>query len=62
MDVNLDPKETELLTRVLHRYLEDLHREIAHTDSRPFKAGLKADAALMEGIVGKLKAPAAMGI
>jgi len=61
MDVNLDAKEMELLTRVLHRYLDDLQREIAHTDRRHFKAGLKADEALMQGLIGKLKVPAAMG-
>jgi len=62
MDVYLDAKEMELLQRVLNRYLEDLQREIQHTDRRSFKAGLKADEALMQGILGKLKSPAAMGI
>lgn len=62
MDINMDAKEMELLTRVLGRYLEDLRREIHHTDNRAFKTGLKADEALMEGILGKLRAPAAMGI
>ncbi|MDP1831315.1 MAG: hypothetical protein Q8K67_04600 [Geothrix sp.] len=62
MDVNLDAKEMELLMRVLERYLEDLHREIHHTDSRHFKAGLRVDEALMQSVLGKLRAPAAMGI
>ena len=62
MDVYLDTKEMELLQRILGRYLEDLQREINHTDSRHFKAGLKVDEALMQGILGKLKSPAAMGI
>lgn len=62
MDINMDAKEMEFLMRVLGRYLEDLHREIHHTDNRAFKSGLKADEALMEGILGKLRAPAAMGI
>ena len=62
MDINMDAKEMEFLMRVLGRYLEDLRREIHHTDNRAFKSGLKADEALMEGILGKLRAPAAMGI
>ncbi len=62
MDVNMDAREMELLMRVLDRYLEDLRREIHHTDTRAFKMGLKADEALMESILGKLRAPAAMGI
>jgi len=62
MDVYLDSKETELLLRMLEHRLEELRREIHHTDSRSFKTGLKADEALMERVLGKLKVPAAMGI
>ncbi len=62
MDVYLDTKEAELLMGILEHRLEDLRREIHHTDSRSFKAGLKADEVLLEGILGKLKAPMAMGI
>lgn len=62
MDLYLDAKETQLLLGLLERDLEELHREINHTDNRSFKADLKADEALMQGILGKLKTPMAMGI
>lgn len=62
MDVYLDAKEMHLLTGILEHRLEDLRREIHHTDSRPFKAQLKADEAVMETILNKLKTPAAMGM
>ena len=62
MDLYLNPKETELLESLLERYLEDIRREIHHTDSRSFKADLKSDEALLRGIQGKLKVPAPMGI
>jgi metal-dependent HD superfamily phosphatase/phosphodiesterase len=62
MDLYLNVKETELLTRLLERYLEDIRREIHHTDRAVFKAALKADEALMREILGKLKTPATMGI
>ncbi len=62
MDVYLDTKEVELLMDVLEYRLEDLRREINHTDSRSFKAELKTDEALLQGIQTKLKTPAAMGI
>jgi hypothetical protein len=48
--------------RLLDRSLEDIQREINHTDHAAFKAGLKVDQNLMHGILAKLKAPAAMGI
>ena len=62
MDIFLDPMETELLMSILEHRLEELHREIHHTDSRPFKAKLKVDESLMLGVLGKLKMPAPMGI
>jgi hypothetical protein len=62
MDIFLDPKETELLMSILEHRLEELHREIHHTDSRTFKTKLKGDEALMQGILGKLTMPALMGI
>jgi len=62
MDLYLDAKQTELLTSVLERHLEELRREIHHTDSRSFRAGLKADESLLQGLLDKLKAPAPMGI
>ncbi len=62
MDLYLDAKETELLTGILERYLEDIRREIHHTDRAQFKAALKSDEALMRTLLGRLRAPVAMGI
>jgi len=62
MDFDLTSRESELLLRLLEYRLGELRREIHHTDSRAFKAGLKADEALIEGLLAKLKTPAAMGM
>jgi len=62
MDVDLDTKEMELLMGILEHRLEDLRREIHHTDSRAFKAELKTNEAILKGVLTKLKTPAAMGI
>jgi hypothetical protein len=62
MDLYLDTKETELLAGLLERYLEEIRREIHHTDRAALRAELKADESLMRRILGKLKEPAAMGI
>jgi hypothetical protein len=62
MDLYLDAKETELLSGLLERYLEDIRREIHHTDRAQFKAALKSDEALMRKLLEKLKVPVPMGI
>lgn len=62
MDVYFDPKEMDRLTNILEHRLEDLRREIHHTDSRAYKAELREDEVLTRGMLVKLKAPAAMGI
>lgn len=62
MDVYLDTKEMDLLMGLLQQRLDDLHREIHHTDSRAFKAALREDEAILQGLQVKLKTPAAMGI
>lgn len=62
MDVYFDSKEMDLLMGILDHRLEDLRREIHHTDSRAFRAELKEDEALIRGLLVKLKAPAPMGI
>ena len=62
MDLYLDSRETELLTIILEHRLAEFPRAIHHTDSRTFKAELKADELLLQNILAKLNAPAAMGI
>lgn len=62
MDLYLDARETELLIAVLEAHLEDLHREIHHTDTRAFKAELKTQEFLLQGLLARLKTPVAIGI
>lgn len=62
MDLYLDAKEAALVQRILVRRLEDLRREIHHTDSRSFRADLKAEESLLYALLDKLKVPSAMGI
>ncbi len=62
MDLTLNGKETEFLMRLLQRSQEDLRREIHHTDNRAFKAALKADEALAQQLLERLKVPSVMGI
>ncbi|MEI6592972.1 MAG: hypothetical protein WCL47_07005 [Holophagaceae bacterium] len=62
MDLYLDAKEATLVQRILVHRLEDLRREIHHTDSRSFRADLKAEESLLYALLDKLKVPSAMGI
>ena len=62
MDLYLEHRELELLQHLLVQRLEDLQRAIHHTDSRSFRTELKADEALLRGILAKVQAPARMGM
>ncbi len=62
MDLCLDTTEAQLLARVLRHRLEELRREIHHTDRAAFKAAMKADETVLEGLLERLKLPAEMGI
>ena len=62
MDLYLDAKESAMVQRLLEHRLEDLHHEIHHTDHRAFKAELKAEEVLLQHVLDRLKAPAAIGI
>ena len=57
MEFTLNPQEAELLGRLLERALTDLVREIQHTDRGAFKAALKADEAVLQGIIDRLRLP-----
>lgn len=62
MELDLDAKEMEFLTRTLQHRLDDLQREISHTDRAAFKTILKADEMTLRALLAKLKSPIAMGI
>ena len=62
MDLYLESKESELLQRLLAHRLEELHREIHHTDRRAFKAELKAEESVLDHLLQKVRMPSAIGI
>lgn len=55
VNLELSPDEAAMLRDVLKSYLSDLHTEIAHTDSRDFRAGLKKVEAFLKAQVERLE-------
>ena len=62
MDLVLDAKEMELLRRVLQHTLEDLRREIHHTDSRAFRSGLRSEETAIHRLLDRMKDHAVVGL
>lgn len=62
MDLVLDAKETELLRRVLQHTLEELRREIHHTDSRAFRSNLRNEETALHRLLDRLKDQAVVGL
>jgi hypothetical protein len=56
VDVALTSEESSALRTALHSYLSDLQMEIANTDDRHYRDGLKEERVALEGIVAKLEA------
>lgn len=56
MDVALTEEESAALQKALHSYLSDLRSEIADTDNRQFRDGLKHEREVLEAVVAKLDA------
>jgi uncharacterized small protein (DUF1192 family) len=54
--INLTIKEEEEMLRILERYLPDLEREMADTDSKKFLHELEERAAIMRDLIKRLKA------
>jgi len=53
--INLTPNEEEELLRILERYLPDLEREMADTDSKKFLHALEERATIMRDLIKRLK-------
>ena len=53
--INLTPKEEEDLLRILERYLPDLEREMADTDSKKFLHALEERSVIMKDLIKRLK-------
>lgn len=59
MELRLTEPETELLKEILHADLSDLLMEIARTDIRAMREGLKKRETLLRGILDRIEAPVA---
>lgn len=55
MDVELTEEESSALRNALRSYLSDLQMEIADTDDRRFKDGLKHERTVLEATMEKLE-------
>jgi hypothetical protein len=55
MELPLQPAEASLLHRVLTSYLSDLRMEISNTEQYEFREELKADEALIKGLIARLE-------
>lgn len=54
MHLDLDPREVRTLEDLVSRRLEDIQRELHHTDSRAFRTKLKAESERLEDLLGRL--------
>jgi hypothetical protein len=52
--LELTPEEVGTLRQVLESYLSDLHREIAGTDNRAYRADLKKTEAFLRDLLQRL--------
>ena len=57
MELRLTESETTLLKETLQADLSDLLMEIARTDNRAMREGLKSREALLRGILDRLEVP-----
>jgi hypothetical protein len=58
MELTLSVEEQELLSNILERFHRELLNEIAHTDNREFKQGLRKDEKLLVSLIGRLRGTA----
>lgn len=56
MNIDLDPRETDLLRQILANYLSDLRMEISDTDRAELREALKRDEATITRLIGRLGA------
>ncbi len=58
MDLSLDTPETQLLQRVLQRFLMNLREEIADTDKLDWRQSMHEDEERIKSILERLATPA----
>ena len=54
MTFTLSDEEHEVLAHALAHYVEELRREIHHTDDHAFKGRLQRQAQVLQGLVSRL--------
>jgi len=54
MELTLNAEERELLLSILEQRHREMLKEIAHTDHREFKQGLRKNEKLLESLLGRL--------
>ncbi len=62
MELTLSAEEQEFLLSILEQRDRELLGEIAHTDRREFKQGLRRDEKLLESLVCRLRGTAVQEI
>ncbi|MFP5277761.1 MAG: hypothetical protein ACLGPM_11640 [Acidobacteriota bacterium] len=55
MELILSEEEQDFLCNILEQHHRELLKEIAHTDSREFKQGLRRDEQLLDSLVCRLR-------
>ncbi len=55
MELTLNTEEKELLLAILEQRHQELLKEIAHTDRRDFKLGLRKDEKLLDSVLSRLR-------
>ena len=54
MTLTLSDEEREVLSHALAHYVEELRREINHTDDHAFKSRLQREEQVLQGLVARL--------
>lgn len=55
MELTLNTEEKQLLLAILEQRHQELLKEIAHTDRRDFKQGLRKDEKLLDSVLSRLR-------
>jgi len=58
MELTLNTEEQELLVSILDQRHRELLKEIAHTDHREFKQGLRKNERLLDSLLSRLRGAA----
>ena len=62
MELSLNAEEREFLLQILEQRHLDLQKEISHTDHRDFKQALRRNEGMIESMLVRLRADAAVRV